>query len=87
MDYYYYYYYYYSSIGLYFVLQNCKDDFILKSYKSGYSLKIIPKKKDWGDRKQKGVFSELCVKKKENKSLNKLVGIWKSQSNLSWRAF
>ena len=31
---------------LYFVLQNCKDDFILKSYMSGYSLKIIPKKKD-----------------------------------------
>lgn len=31
---------------LYFVLQNCKDDFVLKSYMPGYSLKIIPKKKN-----------------------------------------
>lgn len=49
---------------LYFVLQNCKDDFVLKSYMPGYSLKIIPKKKNQETEKQKGMFSECVLKKK-----------------------
>ena len=49
----------------YFVLQNCKDDFFLKSYMPDYSLKIIPNKKKLGDRKTERNVFRVCVKKKK----------------------
>lgn len=44
----------------YFVLQNCKDDFFLKSYMPDYSLKIIPKKKTRRQKNRKECFQSVC---------------------------